>query len=303
MVQGMPFLSPDVEFVKRVRKMKRTNARGRETARFLRLLCQMHEARALLFLLFLSTSLIIDASRRLFYIIGRVLILNFGYSMLSQTCIIVPKPSRIPVDVFSSCPNKLKHAPCSVCDRLSDLNNKFKETSIVYRKLIAQREGLISALNEEHDVIGTKLPDELLSEIFTHFCFSPPYYPQRALTVLDYGDPFASQSHARHLARNILTIRQVSRHWGNIALATPQLWVYIDLNVSFSNAMRTVHFLEEWLKRSKVLPIRIGLTFQNPNALCKCDRPRNIHTSCKENRGACGKALAKMHRTQVYRSE
>lgn len=184
-----------------------------------------------------------------------------------QTRTLVSRPSRIPPNVLDLCPKKHEHGPCNICDRLKAINTKLDDTSWMYRNLLVQRERLVSALNQEHDLIAVKLPDELLSEIFIYACLSPyPMYPSEY-----FGHLFR---------KDILALCQTSRHWRNVAVATPRLWVHMEFIVTSSNGLHTISFAESWLKRSKSLPIHVTLTFHAPLGNSSIDRDSDVFTFC-----------------------
>ncbi|KAJ7470990.1 hypothetical protein FB451DRAFT_1252658 [Mycena latifolia] len=110
----------------------------------------------------------------------------------------------------------------------------------------------ISALLNERDAFQEQLdsyiypvlalPNEIVSEIFTHFI---PVYPKRPPLV-------------GRLSPSILG--QVCRQWREIAVSTPSLWRAICLDLSDHDKHLTqLQLLKTWLERSGVSPLSIDL--------------------------------------------
>ncbi|KAJ6524282.1 hypothetical protein DFH09DRAFT_1286434 [Mycena vulgaris] len=97
-----------------------------------------------------------------------------------------------------------------------------------------------------------ELPNEIVSEIFTHFL---PLYPERP-PLWGALSPF--------------TLGQICRTWREIALATPSLWRAIRLdypNQITDTLAGSLHLIENWLERSKASPLSIALDYYHKSAI------------------------------------
>ncbi|KDR71889.1 hypothetical protein GALMADRAFT_253670 [Galerina marginata CBS 339.88] len=99
--------------------------------------------------------------------------------------------------------------------------------------------------------IASDLPLELLYEIFDHVCAPPP-----SLAALP-------RVGGRHLGP--LWLGRICKRWRDVASALPFLWTYIHLVPSSDRYDAQVEILEEYLRRSKNLPLTIVFTIRTTN--------------------------------------
>ncbi|KAJ7936347.1 hypothetical protein B0H13DRAFT_1589596, partial [Mycena leptocephala] len=85
------------------------------------------------------------------------------------------------------------------------------------------------------------LPFEMTAKIFSHFL---PPYPARVT-------PSAS----------VILLGKVCRQWRHISISSPQLWRALQLNLIQERIPQQLSLLRNWLKRSGVLSLSIGVTF------------------------------------------
>ncbi|KAJ7470987.1 hypothetical protein FB451DRAFT_324330 [Mycena latifolia] len=90
------------------------------------------------------------------------------------------------------------------------------------------------------------LPNEIVSEIFTHFV---PVYPACPPMVGLFSPS---------------TLGQVCRKWREIAVSTPSLWRAIGLDLDLEYHPNQLRLFETWLERSGVAPLSINLRDYEP---------------------------------------
>jgi hypothetical protein len=127
--------------------------------------------------------------------------------------------------------------------RLSDLETQISALEISLRNLRREREALHDQLDAYRYPVLT-LPNEITSEIFSHFL---PAYPQLP--------PLIGRLSA-------FTLGHICGKWREIALSTPSLWrsIIIDVDEEMPDAIR-LHLLKLWLQRSGLQPISFALTY------------------------------------------
>jgi hypothetical protein len=132
-------------------------------------------------------------------------------------------------------------SPTAARARLSELDAQISVLEISLRDLQHKRKALQNHLYAYKYPVLT-LPNEITSEIFTHFL---PSYPERPLLV------------SLHSA---FTLGQICGKWREIALSTPSLWHAISINVDRRTSHTIpLHLLELWLERSGLQPISFTL--------------------------------------------
>jgi hypothetical protein len=125
-----------------------------------------------------------------------------------------------------------------VMDELKSLRVHLEEKQGKIMQSVNLHKGLQSTL--------WRLPDEVLSEIFVQSLPEP-------------GDLWFSLK----LAPLLLT--RVCRRWREVALDMPKLWCEILVRVDGSNCQQAVLRYDTWLKRSRGLPLALGLRGDTSN--------------------------------------
>nr|GAT56694.1 predicted protein [Mycena chlorophos] len=100
---------------------------------------------------------------------------------------------------------------------------------------VAAHEALLSPMR--------RIPNDVLGLIFLHTL------PERRNTALDASE-------------GPLLLMRVCRYWRDLTLATPRLWASIHLVLSPHASGRLVNCLDDWLARSRAVPLSI--TMQTP---------------------------------------
>ncbi|KAJ6509703.1 hypothetical protein DFH09DRAFT_1050020 [Mycena vulgaris] len=127
--------------------------------------------------------------------------------------------------------------------RISALDAEILHLELYIISLRHEREAIKMQLDSyKYPVL--ELPNEIVSEIFTHFV---PVYPISPPVV-----GILSPS----------TLGQVCRRWREIALSTPSLWRAISLDLDDKTAINhatQLHLLETWLDHSRASPLSVAL--------------------------------------------
>ncbi|KAJ7481916.1 hypothetical protein FB451DRAFT_139066 [Mycena latifolia] len=132
--------------------------------------------------------------------------------------------------------------------RISELNAQISDLKLSLRALCRKRSTIKKQLDSYIYPVLT-LPNEIVSEIFTHFI---PVYP-------------ACPPLIGPLSPSILG--QVCRKWRQIAVSTPSLWRAIRLYLDGNERYHSTQFrlFETWLGRSGISPLSITLHYSELN--------------------------------------
>ncbi|KAJ6524274.1 hypothetical protein DFH09DRAFT_1418826 [Mycena vulgaris] len=128
--------------------------------------------------------------------------------------------------------------------RISALDAQILELEIALGALRHERKAFGDQL-DSYVYPVLELPNEIVSEIFTHFLPAYPKYPP----LVGIHSPSI--------------LGQICRKWREIAVSTPSLWCTIAL-AQFRNrrhAAIQLRLLEIWLRRSRVSPLSISLEY------------------------------------------
>ncbi|KAJ7121045.1 hypothetical protein C8R44DRAFT_877353 [Mycena epipterygia] len=137
--------------------------------------------------------------------------------------------------------SKSRTAQAATRARISQLDSQINSLQNSLAALLHERNHHQKELNAYTYPILT-LPNEITSEIFTHFL---PPFPGRSTLV-------------GTLSPSILS--HVCRQWRNVALSTPSLWTAIELNLDNPNRHhQQLRLLEAWLARSGNCHLSIAL--------------------------------------------
>jgi hypothetical protein len=120
----------------------------------------------------------------------------------------------------------------SVMDRLADLREHLKEKQERIIQSMNLHRGLQSAL--------WRLPDEVLSETFVQ-CLPPG-------NLCRYSPKLAP-----------LLLTRICRRWREVSVDMPRLWCRLLVRVDVNNWQKAVYCFNSWLKRSRGIPIALGL--------------------------------------------
>ncbi|KJA22620.1 hypothetical protein HYPSUDRAFT_643624 [Hypholoma sublateritium FD-334 SS-4] len=142
------------------------------------------------------------------------------------------------------CATCLGQSTCA-CNRLAVLEANIKDTEKTLASLERQRVPLKSELNQAHDTLLSRLPAEIVSLVFL---FCTPTMVDACHTV-----PF------NVMLSEPLILGAVCHRWRTIAWATPRLWSSISVNPISANLLKTTPLAEEWLERSRNLPLTINI--------------------------------------------
>ncbi|KAF9567170.1 hypothetical protein CPC08DRAFT_814372 [Agrocybe pediades] len=109
---------------------------------------------------------------------------------------------------------------------------------------------------------ASRCPPEIICIIFEYSVPDPPQHDS------DLRDP----SH-RQYSSIPLTLGAICKHWRSIAWDTPLLWTTISIAIDNFNKPERVTLVEEWLARSRNLPLNIILHLRRP-----LDLPQDAYT-------------------------
>jgi hypothetical protein len=137
------------------------------------------------------------------------------------------------------CPKVAKGQICAPCEELAAIDQE-----IVTLK--AKRIVICGRINHAHDPLTSKLPPEIVANIFTNLL---PVDVDAA-----YGVSVRRPRH--HSITNPLSLGAVCTAWRAIAWSTPQLWTSISLCLTYITEPRCT-ILRDWLSRSGELPLYI----------------------------------------------
>ncbi|KAF7318706.1 F-box domain-containing protein [Mycena chlorophos] len=110
-----------------------------------------------------------------------------------------------------------------------------------------------------------RIPNDVLGLIFLHTL------PERRNTALDASE-------------GPLLLMRVCRYWRELTLATPRLWASIHLVLSPHASDRLVKCLDDWLARSRAVPLSI--TVQTPRHLPRIPPPLPVHSESESEANA-----------------
>lgn len=144
----------------------------------------------------------------------------------------------------STCRNNSGSIPaCEPCTELMTLESEIRNTANYLQILLGKHQNMKMRMNREHSRIIHHLPPEIMGNIFVH-CIPEDIYDD--LKKADSRDIFMP-----------FKLGSVSRVWRRIAWSTPQLWTHLAL---FGRPMKKLlgsNFVQEWIERSKILPLSI----------------------------------------------
>ncbi|KAF4612009.1 hypothetical protein D9613_004329 [Agrocybe pediades] len=146
----------------------------------------------------------------------------------------------------AKCP--IEEGSCTLCQEILTVEKDIEEAVIRLKSLLSRHQRLKTELNHNHSPIIRDLPVEMLSTIF-YSCFSEKFRQDDG--ELMYGDFFIP-----------LKIGSVCRTWRQVARSTPELWTIIHFQRLFrttSEVCDQYKMMEEWIHRSRALPIYVSL--------------------------------------------
>ncbi|KAJ7493161.1 hypothetical protein B0H11DRAFT_2005166, partial [Mycena galericulata] len=126
--------------------------------------------------------------------------------------------------------------------RLAELDSEIATVERALRKLHRERKRVQTRLDAYKYTVLT-LPNEIVSEIFTHFL---PKYPVCAPTTGLLSPALLSH---------------VCRKWREIALSIPTLWRAISVSLMTNRVVGRLNLLDTWLERSRSCALSICFTY------------------------------------------
>lgn len=144
---------------------------------------------------------------------------------------------------------------CHECSEIQEVDRQI--VSLEERKCFA-----ISRINARRDLLTTRLPLEVMCQIFEAYVklypqvyTKPKFYPFSSNIQVGTPVHFSSLN-----PRAPLSLGAVCRQWRNIAWSHPPLWnnLYIDLSPRGHEHGPTI--INEWLTRSQSLPLDIRIS-------------------------------------------
>ncbi|KAJ3508434.1 hypothetical protein NLJ89_g5754 [Agrocybe chaxingu] len=156
-------------------------------------------------------------------------------------------------------------ARCSPCVDLIALEEKIHKAKKVLDGLIEEHRALRSEVNEIHDPLFKKLPPELVSRVFLA-CLPENKNNLRKAGNLDSLVLPIRQSSAP------LLLASICKRWRQLALATPQLWSSILVQLRPENVPYQTKVVEQWLSRSGCVPLSLHIFYSEW-------RPGSVHAT------------------------
>ncbi|KAF8958279.1 hypothetical protein BDZ97DRAFT_2078699 [Flammula alnicola] len=135
--------------------------------------------------------------------------------------------------------------PCSQCVAANALEDEIHAVEEFLSSLKAKRRPIRHRMNELHDPFSSRLPPEIVSDIFMTFL------PEDVCN--NYGVVESDNT-----ATTPLRLGAVCQAWRAIAWSTPQLWTSICINL-FNDNLYVAEVVRDWLSRSGQLPLYIRL--------------------------------------------
>lgn len=141
---------------------------------------------------------------------------------------------------------------CKSCDEINDVEQDIAQTVKHLRNLLLRHQDLKTEANHVHSPIMDLLPVEIISKIF-ETCL------ERVDDEQDGSFTFTSLLHSEVGAPR-MKLGAICRTWRQIAWSSPQLWKEVILvRCSPSERPDQYHMLDEWISRSKDLPLDLYL--------------------------------------------
>ncbi|PPQ66994.1 hypothetical protein CVT26_009953 [Gymnopilus dilepis] len=138
--------------------------------------------------------------------------------------------------------------PCVPCKEMSQLFRQIIDTSRSLsgpeaKKLFDRYLALTSQMNQMHSPFIFRILPEIASHIL-QFCI-----------------PDAAESPSDYVAtvQAVLDLSAVCRDWRYLALSTPQLWTTLPICLGTPRLLDHLDVIEDWLRRSKAMPLTIYL--------------------------------------------
>jgi hypothetical protein len=148
------------------------------------------------------------------------------------------------------CPQLVKGQSCPPCDELAALNQEISEAEVPLDTLNAKRPSIYGRMNHAHDPLTSKLPVELVSEIFTYFL------PRDVAEAYGVCTLYHPGSGSRRTTPFLLGAVCVA--WRAITWSTPELWSSISVNITGLNENHA-KIVRGWLRRSRGCPLYINI--------------------------------------------
>jgi hypothetical protein len=142
------------------------------------------------------------------------------------------------------CPQLAKRQSCPPCDELAVLNQEVSEAERGLATLNTNRLSIYGRMNRIHDPLTSKLPTEIVSEIFTNVL------PDAIVSLYYLGS-----GSCRTMP---FLLGSVCVAWRAIAWSTPRLWTSISLDLAKINECH-VDVVRGWLRRSGGCPLYIHI--------------------------------------------
>ncbi|KAF9481259.1 hypothetical protein BDN70DRAFT_992058 [Pholiota conissans] len=138
---------------------------------------------------------------------------------------------------------------CTPCEELAFLDREISEAEEHFTTLKKKkRPALCYQRNRVHDPIISRLPVEIVSQIFTNFL---PDTVDAAYTI--------SRPGSSSTVTTPLLLGAVCKSWRAISWSTPQLWTSISIDIYIAND-NFIDILREWLVKSGELPLYLAVT-------------------------------------------
>lgn len=132
---------------------------------------------------------------------------------------------------------------CDICLQRVKIDEEITSLQGRLFELSNKRLELIQNLNVRHDRLITRLPLELVSQIFIFSTES-----NDVLRFCKGGRPF--------FWHPSILLSAVSKDWREVSLSILQLWTFITINLGTGHF--NLHITEEMLRRSRALPLSIS---------------------------------------------
>jgi len=138
---------------------------------------------------------------------------------------------------------------CGPCLQVKAIDAKLDAHPEEEKKLLLIRTEVEESPNQHHDPFTRHLPIEMTSYIFAIYTenFNLDFDPQDP--IVENGGP--------------LLLAAVSKSWREIAFGTPHLWNTANILIpSTDNLSTKAELTEQWLDRSRQLPLYLSLTYR-----------------------------------------
>ncbi|KAF8888170.1 hypothetical protein CPB84DRAFT_1826783 [Gymnopilus junonius] len=166
--------------------------------------------------------------------------------------------------------------PCHACvprieleSRITNTKQQLVAMEKMFKEMLDQHRELRTITNRVHNPIILRAPPEIASYIF-QLCIPHD---------LTGNDSFES---LRNAVRGPLTLGAVCQDWRRIAWSTPQLWSTVSICLADWIGSSRIELIQEWLDRSKALPLSIYLYDSLDGALARAERsqPQDFEDYC-----------------------